>query len=75
MRPLRIAYRTSSPIDHAVRANQTAGARAIGVAARGRSWDPDASDPDESALRRAVGGRTALKVIHREGDLARCLEA
>ena len=62
------------PIEQAVRAIQTAGARAIVVAARGRSWDPEAPDPDEAAFRRAIGGRVALKVIHREGDLARCLE-
>ena len=63
------------PIEGAVRTIQSGGARAIVVAARSRSWDPSLPGADEAALRRAVGGRTAVRVIHREGDLARCLEA
>jgi uncharacterized protein (DUF58 family) len=63
------------PIEGAVRTIQGAGARAIVVAARSRSWDASAPDTDEARLRSVVGGRTAVRVIHREGDLARCLEA
>ena len=63
------------PVEEAVKTIQSAGARAIVVAARSRSWDATIPDADEAALRRAVGGRAALRVIHREGDLARCLEA
>jgi len=64
-----------SSLEDAVKNIQTAGARAIVVAARSRSWDEDAPDSDDAALRRAIGGRAALKMLHREGDLARCLEA
>ena len=66
---------TVEAVERAVRTVQMAGARAIVVAARSRSWDPEAVESDEADLRRAVGGRTALKVLHREGDLTRCLEA
>lgn len=62
-------------LEVAVRTTQTAGARAIAVVAKAASWDPEAEDIGDDVVRRSVGGRAMLKILYREGDLARCLEA
>jgi uncharacterized protein (DUF58 family) len=58
----------------AMRAVQSAGSRAIAVAARASSWEARHAEGDGviDALR---GGRAATRVLYRDGDLRRCLEA
>ncbi len=66
--------RAGAGLIEAVRAVQSAGARAIAVAARASSWEERHADGNGviDALR---GGRAATRVLYRGGDLRRCLEA
>lgn len=66
---------TAAGIADAVRAIQSAGSRAIVVAARSSSWVEEgaASPVEEARLMRAGGGRAAVRMLGRGEDLARCL--
>jgi len=63
-------------VENAVRTIQSAGSRAIVVAARASSWYDDVGflDFDEdTSLQAMSGGRTALRFVSRGEDLAECL--
>jgi uncharacterized protein (DUF58 family) len=68
------AGRAGTDIEPAVRDVQSAGSRAIVVAARASTWDAgDVADEGDEALIAAGQGRAPVKFVSRGDDLRRCL--
>ena len=66
---------SAGDLDQAVRTVQTAGSRAIVVAAKTSSWakSPDSVAEEELVLQGLGQGRAAVRAISKGDDLARCL--